>query len=159
MIKVMGSYTFSKWQLTNVSPLRKTTSRNVNTIQKISLRTCSDLDWTNDSDNKRSLYGTCIFVDPNLVSWRSKKKLLVVYSSVKEKYTTLAHTIFEVLWLELYIPYSILRQSKCCSSISKSCLSWCKKHIELEIHFVRERVVANKLIIQYVLTSSQLIDV
>lgn len=35
----------------------------------------SDSDWENDPVYKRSTFGTCIFISPNMISWSFKKHL------------------------------------------------------------------------------------
>lgn len=37
----------------------------------------ADADWIGCLDNKKSTYGYCVFVEGNLVSWRSKKENVV----------------------------------------------------------------------------------
>lgn len=77
----------------------------------------------------------------------------------------LAHTTYELLWLEsllgeLHIPYSV--PMLFCDNLSAIMLSHNMvlhvqtKHIELDIHFVRERVVVKKLHIQHVMCHAQL---
>ncbi|PNY09971.1 retrovirus-related Pol polyprotein from transposon TNT 1-94 [Trifolium pratense] len=47
------------------------------TSPPFSLRAFSDADWATDQDDRRSTSGSCIYFGPNLVSWSSKKQLLV----------------------------------------------------------------------------------
>lgn len=47
------------------------------------LRAYNDLDWVSDPGDHRSTSGSCIFFAPNVISWSSKKKLLVSRSSTK----------------------------------------------------------------------------
>ena len=89
-------------------------------------------------------------------------------SSAEAEYRALAHTTTELLWLqslldELKIKY--LSPTLLCDNLSAVLLSHNPilhartKHIELDIHFVRERVMANKLKIQHVPASAQLADI
>ncbi|KAI5399506.1 hypothetical protein KIW84_064736 [Lathyrus oleraceus] len=134
----------------------------------LSLRAYSDSDWANDPDDRRSTSGTCIFIGPNLISWSSKKQTLVARSSAEAEYRALAHTTSELLWLEsllaeLRVKY--FSPTLLCNNLSVVLLSHNPilhartKHIELDIHFVRERVMANKLKIQHVTASAQLADI
>lgn len=67
---------------------------------KFSLRAYSDSDWASDPDDRRSTWGSCIFIGPNLVSWSSKKQPLVARSSTEAEYRSIAHSTFELLWLQ-----------------------------------------------------------
>lgn len=51
--------------------------------QKFSLIAYSDADWANDPDDRQSTSGSCIFFGPNLVSWSSKKQVLVARSTTE----------------------------------------------------------------------------
>lgn len=121
---------------------------------KLSLRACSDSDWVSDPDDRRSTSGSCIFVGPNLVSWSSKKQPLVARSSTEAEYRSMAHTTSELLWLQsllnvLQIPFHTL--ALLCDNLSVVMLAHNPifpartKHMELDIHFVREKVVAKSL--------------
>lgn len=128
-------------------------------LHKLSLQTYSEYDWASDLDNKHSTSGSCVFLGPNFVARSSKKQLLLARSSTKSEYQALAHKTSEVLWIksivqELFIPY--LPPKLLCGNLSVFMISHNPilhartKHIELDIHFVREIINGNKLHIQYV---------
>lgn len=85
-------------------------------------------------------------------------------SSVEVEYRALAHTTLEMLWFaELRVKY--FSHTFICDNLSVVLLSHNPilhartKHIKLDIHFVRERVMDNKLKIQHVPASAYLVDV
>ena len=86
----------------------------------------------------------------NLISWSSKRQLTVSRSSAEAEYRSVAHAVAEMVWLrqlltELHRP---VQQATIvyCDNVSAMYMS-CNpvqhqrtKHIEIDIHFVREKV-------------------
>ena len=50
--------------------------------------------------NKRSTSGYCTFVWGNLITWRSKKQIVVAHNSEEAEYQAMAHGVCEMLWLK-----------------------------------------------------------
>ncbi|KAL5737442.1 hypothetical protein ACOSP7_030203 [Xanthoceras sorbifolium] len=110
-----------------------------------------------------------MYLGSNLISWSSRKQKVVAKSSTKAEYSALSQAASEVLWLtslfkELHVP------------ISHTPIIWCDntgagaiaqnpvfhahtKHIKIDVHFVREKIVTGQLKVQFVPTNLQRVDI
>ncbi|KAJ0508396.1 putative RNA-directed DNA polymerase [Helianthus annuus] len=110
----------------------------------------SDADWGGCPDSRRSTSGYCVFLGDNLISWSAKRQPTVSRSSAEAEYRGVANAVAEISWirnllLELHTP--LQRASVVfCDNVSAVYLSnnpvqhQRTKHIEIDIHFVREKV-------------------
>ncbi|XP_024038432.1 uncharacterized protein LOC112097423 [Citrus clementina] len=62
----------------------------------LQLHCFSDSDWACDHDDRKSMVGFAVYLGPNLVSWSSKKQVVVSRSSTEAEYRSLAHAASEV---------------------------------------------------------------
>ncbi|GAA0143920.1 transmembrane signal receptor [Lithospermum erythrorhizon] len=116
-----------------------------------------------------SLQGYVVYLGSNIVSWQSKKQRTVARSSIESEYKALVNCSAELSWLvsllsELHIPPSkppILW----CDNLGATYLSANPvfhahtKHIEIDFHFVREKVAGKELQVQFISTQDQIADV
>ena len=56
-----------------------------------------DADWAGDPTDRRSTTGYCFFLGTSLISWRSKKQIVVARSSTESEYRALADATSELL--------------------------------------------------------------
>ena len=59
-----------------------------------------DAYWTGSPANRRSTSGYCVFIEGNLISWKSKKQDVVVRSSVEAKYRAMALATCQLIWFK-----------------------------------------------------------
>ncbi|KAH9800493.1 retrovirus-related pol polyprotein from transposon RE1 [Citrus sinensis] len=129
----------------------------------------SDADWAGDRDDRRSVAGYCVYMGPNLVSWCSKKQTVVSRSSAESEYRALAMAAAEVLWIrslltEIGLTLSSIPIIWCDNQSAAALASNPKfhsrtKHIELDVYFIREKVAAQCLNVQYISSSEQTADI
>ncbi|PKA64299.1 Retrovirus-related Pol polyprotein from transposon TNT 1-94 [Apostasia shenzhenica] len=129
----------------------------------------SDADWGGSPEDRRSTGGFAIFLGKNLVSWTSKKQPTVSRSSTEVEYKAIANANAELIWLqslliELQIPTNGT-PTLWCDNIGATYLTANPifhartKHIEIDFHFVRERVATNQLKVSYISTKDQVADI
>jgi histone deacetylase 1/2 len=127
-----------------------------------------DADWAGCVDDRRSTDGFAVFFGPNLVSWSARKQPTVSRSSTEAEYKALANTTAEIMWIQRLLKELGVRHSPVarlwCDNVGAKYLSANHvfhartKHIEIDFHFVRERVAQKLLDIRYIHTDDQLAD-
>ncbi|KAJ3691762.1 hypothetical protein LUZ61_020926 [Rhynchospora tenuis] len=128
-----------------------------------------DADWAGCPDDRRSTTGFAIFLGGNLVSWSAKKQPTVSRSSTEAEYRSLAITCAELLWVqyllhELHIPLPS-PPTLWCDNIGATFLASNPmfhartKHIEIDYHFVRERIMSKELLVRFLSSHDQIADV
>ncbi|CAL9009705.1 unnamed protein product [Prunus brigantina] len=127
----------------------------------------SNADYAGDPDSRHSTGGYCVYVGSNLVSWSSKKQKTVSRSSTEAEYRQLAYTAAELSWLrslfrDLQLPLS--RPTIWCDNISSIALASNPvfhsrtKHLEVDYHYVREKVIRGELAVNFICSLDQLAD-
>ena len=126
-------------------------------------------DWAGCPANRRSTTGYCTYVWGNIVTWCSKKQSVIARSSAEAEFRAMYQGICEGIWLrrmlnELGIsnssPMTLLCDNKVAIEIAKNPIHHDKmKHVEIDRHFIKEKVEEGILSLTYVPTGHQVVDI
>ena len=129
----------------------------------------TDASWASEITTRRSTTGYCSYVWGNLVIWRSKKQSVVARSSAETEYRALALGIQEVMWIqrvlkELELPghgrATLYSDSQSALSIVKNPVHHDRtKHVEIDRHFITEKVEGGVVDVRYVQSKQQTADI
>jgi hypothetical protein len=135
----------------------------------ICLHAFCDSDWAGDPADRRSTGGYGIFLGSSLISWHAKKQPVVSRSSTEAEYRSLAVTTGELYWLrmlfrELQVPLQAPTHIWCdnmgaIALASNPIYHARTKHVEVDYHFIREKVLHKDIAISYLSTHDQLADI
>ncbi|XP_022157372.1 uncharacterized protein LOC111024092 [Momordica charantia] len=128
-----------------------------------------DADWAACPTTRRSTSGIYVFLGSNIISWSSKKQPTVSRSSSKAEYRSIANATAELTWITFLLrdigipltkPPELFSDNMSALQMSiNPVFHAIKKHIELDYHFVHEKVALGSLITQYIPTHDQLADI
>ncbi|KAA0036967.1 putative mitochondrial protein [Cucumis melo var. makuwa] len=113
--------------------------------------------------DRKSTSGYCTFVWGNLVTWRSKKQSVVARSSAEAEYRAMSLRICEEIWLQKVLsdlhqecetPLKLFCDNKAAISIANNPVQHDRtKHVEIDRHFIKERLDSGSICIPYIPSS------
>ena len=128
-----------------------------------------DSDWASDPFDRCSTTSYLMYLGYNPITWSAKKQDIVSHSSTESDYRALATTATELSWLRqvlqdlgvfLPIPPKLWCDNFSALAIaSNPVFHACTKHVEVDYHFVKERVLRRNLQVKYIATGDQLADI
>ncbi|MBW0461202.1 hypothetical protein O181_000917 [Austropuccinia psidii MF-1] len=131
----------------------------------------SDADWGNCIGTRRSVTGFLATLDSNLVLWKTRKQPSVSVSTAEAEYKVVCDLASELIWLKQWgqecglfremssIPIHEDNQG-CINTINGDCSVNNKrmKHVDIQLHFIKEAVQNGVFKIIYTPTSQMLAD-
>jgi hypothetical protein len=129
----------------------------------------SDADFGGDPDKRRSTTGYVFMLAGGAVSWASKLQPTVAASTTEAEYMAAAHAAKEALWLKKLlicfgqgsqnVPIQMHADNQAALAIMKNPTSHQRaKHIDIQHHFVRDRVQRGEIKFDHVESKANLAD-
>lgn len=135
----------------------------------LEIQAYTDADWACNPNERRSTSGYFALVGGNLVTWRSKKQKVVSLSSAEAEFRGIVKGIAEVLWLrklltEMGFPPKnacrLMCDNKAAISISEYPVQHDRtKHVEVDRHFIKEKLEEEIICLPYTRAEDQLADI
>lgn len=133
------------------------------------LQAYCDSDWAGCPNTRRSTTGFCLVLGQSPIAWKSKKQSVVARSTAEAEYRSLAMTVCEVLWVKQLLKdlgltqlgsTTIFCDNKSALAIAANPVHHEKtKHVEIDCHFIRDKVTEEEIKPTYIPTTNQVADV
>jgi hypothetical protein len=135
------------------------------------LRGYTNADWGNFPLTRRSVTGFLALQNRHLVCWQTKKQPVVSLSTCEAVYHALVDFSCELLWLRQFClevglsthlgPTIVHKDNQGCIAVANfeaNTNSKRMKHVEIQLHFIREVINDSKILLEYTPTSAMLAD-
>ena len=128
-----------------------------------------DADWASCPNTRRSVSGFIIKHGETLLSWKSKTQNVVSRSSAEAEYRSMTNAVSELVWIiallkelgkEMEQPAMVYSDSKAALQIAANPVFHERtKHIEIDCHFIRQKIQEGVMKTEHVGSKEQLADI
>ena len=135
----------------------------------LQVKVFSDSDWGGDPNDRKSVGAYSLLLGPVAISWRSKKQHVTSRSSAEAEYRALADASCEILWvlnllhdfkLSIKEPVPLFCDSKAAIDLTANPVYHARtKHVELDCHFIREKIALGLIVVFKVHTKENAADI
>ncbi|CAA7040888.1 unnamed protein product [Microthlaspi erraticum] len=135
----------------------------------LTLTAWCDADYSGCPITRRSLTGWFVQLGDSPLSWKTIKQDVVSRSSAESEYRAMSDTVQEIIWLKaLLLSFGVSHDQPVqlhCDNMAAIHLSANPvfhertKHVEVDCHFVRDKVIDGTIVTNHVSTKLQLADI
>jgi len=127
-------------------------------------------EWGSGSDRK-SVGGSVFLFNGGAISWSSKRQTLIILSTTEAEYMAMTQAAKEIIWLRVLLEVvgviSHIRQISQLHRHNQGAFALTRnpeynaqtKHIDIQYHFVRELLMAQKVYLEYCPSSDMIGDI
>jgi len=121
------------------------------------------------NDGRKSISGYVFTLAGSPISWQAKKQTTVAQSTVEAEYASMAHAAKEMIWMQHlfdelgkpgFKPTTLFCDNQGAISLAKNPTHHAKtKHVDVQLHFIRDHVEKGTIKVEYCPTDDMLADV
>ena len=128
----------------------------------------SNANWGNDINTQQSTMGYIFYLSGGAISWSSKCQATVALSSTEAEYMALTQATKEAIWLRSLLaelnytqecPTTLFEDNQSAIALARNPVHHARsKHIDIQHHFVREKIESKEIEISYMATDEMIAD-